>query len=314
MTQEFLILELKESLERSLGFELCSLERLPGHTWSLNFKAVRAQDAFAFVVKLVPVSRSALFRSRYARILRHLRDLGGTKSVSQLFPTADISFREYSVCCITWCAGIRCFPDQLSSEQLKTFLRDYLVFSGGMQRTTDIFPRRDGVALKKKVLDGLTGPFGRILRRRLELDMKDFAIVHRKELIRVIHGDFHYGNFLFDGGELSGIFDLEEFRYGYPAEDFVRYVTCAVEHLRWYEQWRVRKLMRRFSEMVRSLPFSVHEWTVAVNVHFLSKASRSVSRGCGFVGTLNLLVRYQLYRSLVEIAAKAAGETDVSEV
>ena len=302
MKQEFSTQELKACLERTLGFGLRSLERLDGKTWSLNFKAVRANDGLEFVAKLIPNIGDAAYEARYAQTMRHLEDLTGTKAARLLFSSRTIRFRNYHACFLSWCPGDRLSPDQLTVEQTKAFLEDYLAFSARMQKTTGIFKNRNGPVLKAFVLNGLCGFFGRWLRGRLEADMPDADICHRPELSRVIHGDFHYGNFRFDGGRLAGIFDLEEFRYGYPTEDIVRYVTCAVEHLRWYEQVRVRRIKRMFAVMVDALPYSAHEWTVALNIHFLLKVSRRIRRGFNSLKAINLLYRYSLYCELREIA------------
>lgn len=48
--QTFETSELKAELERSLGFELKSLERLDGAA-ALNFKAVRASDGMTFAAR-----------------------------------------------------------------------------------------------------------------------------------------------------------------------------------------------------------------------------------------------------------------------
>lgn len=306
MTQAFSTAELKSELERSLGFPLRSLERLSGRAWSLNFKAVREDDGLVFVVKLVPVAGNALYEVRYSQAVRHLGAMSGCKGAKLLFPSEDRRFRGYRVCCLSWCGGERRFPDELSAVQMRAFLDDYLAFSECMQRTDEILPRRDGEALKDLVLSRLHGCFGRRLRAKIAADMSDDDVRHRPELTRVIHGDFHYGNFLFEGGTLSGIFDLEEFRYGYPAEDLVRYVTCAVEHLRWYELRRADRIGRMFAEMVAHLPYSAHEWRVALNVHFLAKASRSAKRGVGLFDALNLLYRYSFFRRLRAVAESMA--------
>lgn len=302
MRQDFAIEELRSELERSLGFRLRSLERLPGQAWSLNFKAVRTDDGFEFVVKLVPATGDETYEARFSQTMRHLEDLVGTKAARPLFPSCAKRFRNYHVCCLSWCPGVRLFPDRLTVDQLKAFLSDYLVFSEGMQKTTGIFPKRDGLALKSMDWEGLHGFLGRRLRTRLETEMPDADVLHRPELTRVIHGDFHYGNFLFKDGVLSGIFDLEEFRYGYPTEDIVRYVTCAVEHLRWYELRRALKIKRMFATMVEYLPYSAHEWIVALNIHFLQKVSRRLKGNLNSFKVLNLSYRYAFYRELKGIA------------
>ena len=136
----------------------------------------------------------------------------------------------------------------------------------------------------------------------VERRIDDLTIAGLK-VLRVIHGDFHHGNFLFVDGRVAGYMDLEEFRQGYPADDLLRYFTCAAEHLRWYEWGRKRRTLRAFARAVRRLPYSRHEWMVAVNGRFVSKTlKRAWSKGRIDLGlAVNLAWRSGFYRAMRRI-------------
>ncbi|MBO7721303.1 MAG: aminoglycoside phosphotransferase family protein [Kiritimatiellae bacterium] len=294
MKQPFPAADLKDALERALGFGLASLERLDGAS-ALNFKAVRETDSLAFAVKCTPPAR----RDAYLRLLRHLEETRGTKAVRRLFEKeCPAEFRGYLLVCLSWCEGVRLFPDELSSEQFAAFLKEYLAFSAAMQKATMIAPP-DPIAAWRAAAAGCRGFFAAPIRRLAEREMPADETAYRPERLGVIHGDFHHGNFLFVDGRLSGFFDLEEFCGGYPADDIVRYFVCAAEHLRWYEWCRRRALVARFSEAVRLLPYPAGDWRTAVNGLLARKIYMKLrDRGPGFFQTLNLLYRSRFYIAL----------------
>jgi len=116
MKQPFATEELKDELERKLGFRLRELTRLDGAS-ALNFKAVREADGLPFAVKCSPPSRQRMFDN----LVRHLEETRGTKAVRRLFekecPTV---FRSHNLICLEWCAGERLLPDQLTDDQLRS--------------------------------------------------------------------------------------------------------------------------------------------------------------------------------------------------
>ena len=209
--QTFETAELKSELERALGFELKTLTRLDGAS-ALNFKAVRALDGMTFAVKCSPPDRQVLF----GRLVRHLDDVKDTKAVRRFFAeTCPSKFREYNVICLSWCPGVRRFPDQLTDEQLKVFLGDYLVFSAAMQKSTDNTSLDPVLDWRQKTLDQCNGVWGGGLRRLIEREIPVESVTYDARRLKVTHGDFHHGNFLFVGGRVAGFFDLEEFCLGY---------------------------------------------------------------------------------------------------
>lgn len=298
--QTFSTEELKAELERSLGFVFRSLDRLGG-ACALNFKAVRASDGLTFLVKCSPFARQKSFDG----LVDHLRVLVGAKSVCRLFEReCPPTFRGCNVICLSWCAGESVSPDKLSASELDGFLEDYLAFSEMSQKVNVVLPARPIRQWREDALGKCSGIGGWLLRRLL-LEMEPDACDYDPERLRVIHGDFHHGNFCFVGGKVSGFFDLEEFRQGYPADDLIRYFTCAAEHLRWYEQFRKGRIIRRFAQVVRRLPWTQREWMTAVNGRFIGKVfmrTRNHDR-VSLPKALNLLWCVGFYRRLRQVVA-----------
>lgn len=298
MKQDFETSELKAELERSLGFELKSLERLDG-ACALNFKAVRASDGMTFAVKCSPPSSQMMFD----RLVEHLEALKGSKAVRRVFEKeCPPTFRGHNVLCTAWTFGVRIFPDRLTDKQVRDWLDDYIAFSAAMQKVRTFGAARPIRQWREDALKKCRGLAGWIMRRLLtEMDPADCD--YRPELLCVIHGDYHYGNFLFVDGKVDAYLDLEEFRLGYPADDILRNVVCATEHLRWYAWGRRRRMLRVFALAVRQLPYSRHEWMMAINARFISKLYKRTRKVDRFTlaQALNLAWRVGFYRRMRKI-------------
>ena len=300
MKQDFKTEELKQALEAALGFTLRELVRLDGAS-ALNFRAVRDSDGLTFAVKCSPKSRQVMFD----HLVRHLEETKGTKAVTRLFAgTCPPEFRGYNVICLSWCAGVRLFPDQLTSEQLRAFLDDYQEFSAAIQRSTTVNPPDPIEKWRKIALANCRGISGRILRAFIERELPEDEVRYRRDRLSVIHGDFHHGNFLFVDGRVAGFFDLEEFCGGTPADDIVRYFVCAAEHLKWYEQRRKGRILRRFAEAVAYLPYSAEDWRTAIDGLLVRKIfAKTCERPAGVIQDLNLLYRARFYLALRRLVA-----------
>lgn len=301
MKQDFQTSELKAELERGLGFGLRSLVRLDGAS-ALNFRAERASDGLAFAVKCSPPWRRTMFE----RLVCHVEETKASKAVKRLFAReCPPTFRGYHVICLAWCDGVRLFPDQLSREQLLAFLDDYREFSAALQKATGIADHEPLLDWRRGALENCRGLGGRWLARLIEREIPASEITYRAELLRTIHGDFHHGNFLFADGKVKGFFDLEEFCRGYPAEDVIRYFVCAAEHLAWFAQRRRRAILRRFADAVGHLPYSEHEWLLAIEGLLVRKLYMKTTGGLGLFKALNLLWRARLYVKMKRLAKGA---------
>ena len=292
MRQTFESEELKRALERSLGFALRPLERLGGSV-ALNFKAVRASDGLTFAVKCLPKAK----RKNYDRIVEHLDVLSEVNGVRRIFERECVpSFADFDVLCLSWCEGEHLFPDKLTDGEFETFLADYLKFSNAMQKVKTLSEARPIAEWRRSLLAKCSGPAAGIFRRAVERLTRD-GCEYTPEAVRVTHGDFHHGNFLFSAGRVRAFLDLEELRPGYPAEDLVRYFTCAAEHLRWYEGRRRRRLLRRFRLAVGRTPYSRREWLEAIGMRYVVKAYKKIRHAerIGVGDALNLVWRAGFY-------------------
>jgi len=299
MDQDFKTEELKQALEQTLGFGLRDLTRLPGHANSLNFIAQPAEGE-RFVVKCSPWPGLG----GPLRLAAHLKELDGSRAIRRVYPQAAVKFSHYAMFCLSLCEGERKMPDELSMDELHEFLREYLSFSNALQKTSRILPAMEPRLNMQHVQEMLHGPLADRLKAETARKMAPEDLVYRQAAIKVIHGDFHHGNFLFKEGRLSGIFDLEEFRFGYPAEDIVRYFVCAFEHLRWYASARKRAIVRAFEEAVRFLPYPRHEWMLAIDGLQLRMMESKAERGYGPFGTLDLRRKGRLYDALRQIVQR----------
>ena len=298
---------LHDALEQSLGFLLKPLVRLDGEI-NLNFKAVRTADGLTFAVKCSPPEKHAAF----AALCGHLTALEGTKAARRLFPDALQQFRGYDVLFLSWCDGERLFPDRLTDAQMAALADDYLDFSRALQRTEPSCPPDDCVAMRRLALGKCGGFWSRGIRRLLERELTEEGVRLRPEKTRLIHGDLHHGNFLFQDGRVSGFFDFENVTEGYPAEDLVRYFVCASEHLRWYEQHRKLRILRLFRIAVTRLGYPADEWGTALNRLLIGKIARKAAdRGLGFLMTVNLLFRARYYRTMKRIAEETRATTGI---
>lgn len=300
MRQGFQTSELQSELEQRLGFCLRRLVRLDGAS-SLNFKAERMSDGMLFAVKCSPVSRQMMFD----RLVAHLDETRNTKAVKRLFEKECSGvFRGYNLICLSWCVGERCFPDELTSDQLKNFLDDYRIFSVAMQRATGVASHEPLQAWRNGALAGCRGLSGWCLRRLIANEIPEGSVIYDKNRLKVIHGDFHHGNFLFVDGKVNGFLDLEEFCEGYPAEDIVRYFVCAAEHLKWFDVVRRRRLILRFADAVSYLPYAKDEWMLALNGLLIRKLFMKIDNGrIGLLRAFNLLWRSNLYRVMKEMVS-----------
>ena len=301
MVRDFELVQLKEHLERCLGWRLQVIVPIGNASGSLNYRAVREMDGFPFLVKLKRKTGRDIDRMLDNALTRQLEALSGTKVVKNLFGNQLEDFAEYRLRCLTWCEGGAVYPDLLTDEELFGILNDHKVLIAALQQTEPSMPARDGVASFMRIKAGLRGLGGFLLKRALVQMMSAAVIAHDPTRIKVIHGDFHAGNFSVLDGRVTGIFDLEESRYGYPAEDIVRYYVCAIEHLCWLAWYRYNRILDSFAKAVRALPYPADEWHVAINGLLLYKVLRKVEKGCGTGRSLNLLWRLGLYRRMNEL-------------
>lgn len=286
--------KLRGALEKALGFRFLAFERLKCVN-SINFKAVRDPDGYAFTVKCMPPAR----RLGYEWIVRHLDELKGTLAPQRVFERdCPAQYGGYDLVCLSWCEGESLFPDRLTDGELIGFLDDYLEFSAALQHTTLHHRPYPAEQWRDEALARCKGGWGWLVRPVVE-ECKAEESAFRPGLMRIQHGDLHPGNFVFSEGRVTGFLDIEGLTEGYPAWDLVRYFTFSLDHLRPFEFRRKEAILRHFAKTVRHMPYTRLEWIVSLNVSWLEQVHKKLERPrIGLGAALQLRQHARLYRRL----------------
>jgi len=268
--QPFKTEELKAALERSLGFCIKSLSRIGGGG-AINFRVERESDGFAFVVKCIPPEN----QQDGKRLMETLRVMEGVKTPVRVFADAcPRMFADYMLLCLAWQEGTTIDPDRMTDRQWEAFLDDFLRLSERMQsiETMDRVPSlRDMWTAAHDACRGLCGRLGRSVLDKMNVD----DLEYRPELVRTVHGDFHKGNLLFEGGNLVCFLDLESLRKGYPTEDIAGLLMIAARRLGMMaDHGRLRRLLSLFRQAVARLPYSALEWHTAISALYIKRLYR----------------------------------------
>ena len=293
-------------LAERLGGPLRRFEMVSECSRPENFR-VETASGERLLVKCVPPERGGTryFRDHY---LPHLRALADCPAAVRL-AHGPWEFGDCAVVALSWCAGRRVMPDRLTPAQEASLVAGYAALSDAMQRACAVLPARDNAAVRREAMSLLgDGAACRALRAFLEREASESALAYDPARMKAIHGDFHHGNLHFDGDALAGVMDFEDFRLGYPADDWTRYVVCGAEHLRWFDFAGRRRLLALFARLLPLAP--ADEWREAVGGLLVRKIWRRFSRRKGPRAWLALNLRFRLgfYRRLLALVAACAAE------
>ena len=295
---EYSVAALRAFVEEKLGVRLVRFEQITECSRPENFR-VRTEHGVRYVVKCVPPEKSnaQYFRNHF---LPHLQELREQEFVVQLVH-GPFAFGDCIVVVLGWCSGRRVWPDQLTDGQFANLVAAYRKFSAVIQGSSAVLPPRDNLAVRREVLASLVSPPCARLRRFVETVLTEEMLTYDPARLRVIHGDLHHGNIHFDGDQLAGIMDLEDFRYGYPADDWMRYIICAAEHLPWFSVVRRRRLLARVKELLPQAP--ADEWREAVGGLLIRKIWRRfcVKKISAWWLAVNFQFRLSFYREILSL-------------
>ncbi len=293
MTRDFSEESLRQALVGGYGISVRTLEALKGRAHSLNFRA-ETMDGTVFEVKCFPTARKELLE----RLLAHTVPSDNPLAATRIFGGKVVTLDGWTVMALRWVHGYGRDPDELSDGEMAAFLSAHAKFLGSLADDGAIMPVRDGFAVKRLLLERLSGGNAPEILRELEA-LPDESLTLEPERVRIIHGDLHRGNFRFENGTVSGFFDLEELRFGTPAEDLVRYVVCCAERQRWYDLSGRRRLLSAFRRILAGTSYSRDEWMFAVNGYLLRKLAKKVrSNRLSLPRRINLRARFGFYRAL----------------
>lgn len=301
MRQDFRSDELRRFLEAELGFEIAIFERLPGQSASLNFKASRADDGLPFVVKCLPKERP----ERVERWRANLLALEDSKSVRLLFPEKRLEYADFAILFLSFGEGVRKPPEKLTGEELALLREDYAEFSRAMQRCANPKPPLDGLQWFEVCFACQGGWRRRIVERIVRWRLARRTSFDWKDATCVIHGDLHAGNLAFVHGRLSAVFDVEDLRLGYPTEDWVRFFSCAYEHISPLRVLARRRLLNRFVGFVKTSGYSVEQWRTAIDLYLMLKISGFGLSDLCVWEILKIIVKTRVYVNLRKLAREA---------
>lgn len=295
MRRDFEIGELRAALA---GFGVVARRCVPlrGRAHSLNFR-VETEEGEVFAAKCFPSTRRRMF----ARLEAHCASLRGVAVPHSLFGGKAVEFGRWSVLAFRWIPGGGRMPAELTDCERREFMSAYGAFLDALSDDGRILPVCDYAAMKADVLASLSDGCAPEIAREL-LEMPDASASLPAEKARIIHGDLHWRNFHFDGGRVSGFLDIEELRFGTPAEDFVRYVVCAAEHLPWHSFAARRKTLETFAAIVGEAGLTRDEWAFAIDGSLVRKLHRKIGPNRpGIAVRMNMLWRFRFYRRLRSI-------------
>lgn len=300
---------LKVFLESILKDKIAKIDLIQQCSRPENFAVLTVSGA-RYAVKCCEATPKNL--QRLEAMVAHLEELERLGAKAIRLVASPVEFQDkYRILVTSWCPGVRVLPNKLSCAQLDNLIKTFLSFAEALQKTTHIRPIRDSFEMKCQLVAKLgTEDFNKVFRS-IEPWLSEENLAYRPEDLKIIHGDLHHGNFYWQGGEISAFMDLEEFRYGYTTDDWIRYITCAAEHTLWYDFAANKRILALYERMLPHLP--AHQWHTAINGALIRKASRRLNKVSNrWWYCLNLRFRLGFYRRLHELVdQQSGGSTDV---
>ena len=195
--------ELRAFLEEKLETRFVRFDLITTCSRPENFRAETA-DGRRLAVKCVPAEKT---RIRYFadHFVPHLEELRGSRAIQLV--GSPLKFADCTVAVVEWCPGRRVMPDRLTDAQFAELVSTYREFSSSLQNVSQVLPPRPNLKVREKALALLSAPSCRWLRDFVERALTDGVLAYDASRLRVIHGDFHHGNFHFDG-DLLFLLDL----------------------------------------------------------------------------------------------------------
>lgn len=304
MTRDFSTTELLSALG-GFGIAVRRCMPLPGHAHSLNFRVETAAGE-TIVAKCFPSAKRRMF----ARLLAHTASAPAAFCSAALFGGRTVTFGAWEALALKWIAGRGIRADRLTVTERTAMLSAYEEFRHGLVDDGQILPVRQGRAVKQALLALLDKDAAPEIVAELRR-MDDAVLDLPPQRLRIIHGDLHDRNFHFANGRVAGFLDLEEFRWGTPAEDFVRYIVCCTERLPWTAFAARRRARACFAGFLRETQIPRDEWLFAIHGYLLRKLARKIkSPHVSWGVRLNLAWRFRFYRQLCAAVDSAFPTVD----
>ena len=217
---------------------------------------------------------------------------------------SPFAFEGRPVFCQDWRAFERVKIADMTDARFRSFLDGYRRIFGRMQRFDRAAPAGTGEAWQEEIraVAARHTAVRTLLRGLLELGPEDLRRPSDARLA-VVHGDFHSGNFGFDGERLSTVLDFDNFVRAYPIEDlaFAFAESARQSALDWHPLRRAR-LRRRLRIAAAEWGRPADEWRFAFNLVRLVQAAKSLRRRPDSLRTaLIVAARDRRMRGLIKV-------------
>lgn len=246
--------------ERTFGVAFTAFERLSVGNSSRNYRATTAAGERYFVKFASPkVIDLAITRDRLMKSPRvPVLAFGGVRG----------ELGDQAFCAFEWLDGLESFPPHTYTEGQ---IRSICDFHARLMDDFAALPR-DGLAT-----------------------CADFDARTHGGARRVIHGDFHCGNFGFRDGRACACFDFESMRLGLAAEDLLRIFVHALERTRFWRVGRILRTVRNLTTCVRLSGLGRDEFLAALDLYVAHKQSaRRRKKRLAFLARLEEMLRAPL--------------------
>lgn len=261
-----------EIFENAYSTKLKSFEPINGGNYSFNFKAVDVSDKAYFVKVTLPKTAERLVKTYSYLKTPLVPNLCFDGKVANVRGNSAMLVYEWHE------KGKYIDPVDFNLNKIDSLLEEYEKLSKVMQNAKEIEIKSD-------------------------LERFDFGLE-----ARVIHGDMHIRNVLFDGDQVSAFVDFELFRKGYPTEDLLRVFIHALERVRFWRLKRIRTIENHFKTMVERSSYPKKSWLAAIDLHEARKsASRRRKAKSGIIADIDAYLRKRFYKKLREIVLRAGA-------
>lgn len=300
--------QLKTACEQAYAIRLVEFVDIDKGGSSRNFRARAAGGTDPFFIKVVP---SLALAQLIAARLDKMKDFNAVKG---MFGGRPFAFGELGVVALSLCPGTEVLLSDYTSRRVESVLSFHRALLKVIQNDREAESSFDLVKLYTRIRDAATRCGDHWLLPYLESVVSD-DLRYNPARCCVTQGDFHPLNFHFTDETVAGIFDVMEFRVGYPTDDFVRLAFCSADRLRWYARWKMGRLRRHFRALVAGAGGSVEDWRVSVNCHILRKLWKYYTKGraMGFFMRLKWKSLFKLYRLLEEDISAALAQTPLGD-
>ena len=198
---------------------------------------------------------------------------------------------------------------QLTDGQFASFRRASQELCRLLQSAPDVEPARDGRALRSEFAAYVARhPLARLVIGCLAALTDADCMFAADAPTAVIHGDFHAGNFGFDGEALAAFYDFDLLRRGNPLEDLAFLATEEVKRGIAAEDFA--RLVERMRRLIAESGRPRDEWRVAFNQARLWEALKLIRRHPERLRTaLNVARRDRRFVRLMEAVGLSDAKT-----